>query len=57
MRQESRFQTKIKSPVGATGLMQVMPSTAAWIAPQMNADIKKSIWKMPMIILCWGLGT
>ncbi|MDB9490010.1 transglycosylase SLT domain-containing protein [Dolichospermum circinale CS-534/05] len=41
MRQESRFQTKIKSPVGATGLMQVMPSTAAWIAPQMNADIKK----------------
>jgi len=41
MRQESRFQAKIKSPVGATGLMQVMPSTAAWIAPQMNADIKK----------------
>ncbi|MFM6281106.1 MAG: lytic transglycosylase domain-containing protein, partial [Dolichospermum sp.] len=41
MRQESRFQVKIKSPVGATGLMQVMPSTAAWIAPQINADIKK----------------
>ncbi|MBD2667398.1 lytic transglycosylase catalytic [Richelia sinica FACHB-800] len=41
MRQESRFERRIKSPVGATGLMQVMPSTAAWIAPQINMDIKK----------------
>ncbi|MBD2568280.1 transglycosylase SLT domain-containing protein [Anabaena lutea] len=40
MRQESRFQPKIKSVVGATGLMQVMPSTAAWIAPQINVDMK-----------------
>ena len=31
MRQESRFMPKIKSVVGATGLMQVMPSTAEWI--------------------------
>lgn len=41
MRQESRFQSKIKSPVGATGLMQVMPSTGAWIAPQIGVDFKK----------------
>ena len=41
MRQESRFQSKIKSPVGATGLMQVMPSTGAWIAPQIGLDFKK----------------
>ncbi|MFM7405411.1 MAG: transglycosylase SLT domain-containing protein [Cuspidothrix sp.] len=41
MRQESRFQSKIKSPVGATGLMQVMPSTGAWIAPQIGVDYKK----------------
>jgi soluble lytic murein transglycosylase len=41
MRQESRFQPKIKSVVGATGLMQVMPSTGAWIAPQINLDFKK----------------
>lgn len=34
MRQESRFQPKIRSAVGAVGLMQVMPDTAAWIAEQ-----------------------
>lgn len=36
IRQESRFEKKIQSPVGATGLMQVMPATAAWIAPQIK---------------------
>jgi soluble lytic murein transglycosylase len=41
MRQESRFQAKVKSPVGATGLMQIMPSTGAWIAPQIGLDFKK----------------
>ncbi len=32
MRQESRFEPAIKSVSGATGLMQVMPDTGAWIA-------------------------
>ncbi len=36
IRQESRFEKDIRSPVGATGLMQVMPATAEWIAPQIN---------------------
>ncbi|MGD1860913.1 MAG: transglycosylase SLT domain-containing protein [Leptolyngbyaceae cyanobacterium] len=36
MRQESRFEPQIKSVVGATGLMQVMPDTAAWIRSQSN---------------------
>jgi len=36
IRQESRFEEDIRSVVGATGLMQVMPETAAWIAPQMG---------------------
>ncbi|MDZ4858668.1 MAG: transglycosylase SLT domain-containing protein [Candidatus Hydrogenedentes bacterium] len=31
-RQESLFQAKIESHAGATGVMQLMPSTAAWIA-------------------------
>lgn len=41
MRQESRFQSKIRSTAGATGLMQVMPDTAKWIAPQIKLDSKK----------------
>ena len=36
IRQESRFESEIRSPAGATGLMQVMPSTADWIAPKIN---------------------
>ncbi|WP_392481379.1 transglycosylase SLT domain-containing protein [Nostoc sp. C110] len=40
MRQESRFEPKIKSVADATGLMQVLPSTAKWIAPQIKVDFK-----------------
>jgi soluble lytic murein transglycosylase len=41
IRQESRFQPKIKSVANATGLMQVLPDTAKWIAPQIKEDSKK----------------
>ncbi|MBD2180275.1 transglycosylase SLT domain-containing protein [Planktothrix sp. FACHB-1375] len=36
IRQESRFEPAIRSIAGALGLMQVMPSTGAWIAQATN---------------------
>ncbi len=44
MRQESRFVTAAKSGVGAAGLMQVMPSTARWIARRLGLkDYRQSL--------------
>lgn len=41
IRQESRFEPKIRSGVGATGLMQVMPETASFIASQIKLKTYK----------------
>ena len=42
MRQESRFISQAKSNVGASGLMQVMPATARWIAHKLGmSDYRK----------------
>ena len=36
IRQESRFVTQARSNVGASGLMQIMPATATWIAKRLG---------------------
>ena len=36
MRQESRFVTVAKSSAGASGLMQIMPATARWLARKLG---------------------
>ncbi|WP_119290754.1 lytic transglycosylase domain-containing protein [Azohydromonas sediminis] len=51
IRQESRFVTDARSGVGASGLMQVMPATARWVArrlgltytPQMIDDLQTNL--------------
>jgi soluble lytic murein transglycosylase len=44
MRQESRFQTEVRSSAGAMGLMQLMPATAKWVAKRIGmADFQQSM--------------
>jgi soluble lytic murein transglycosylase len=42
IRQESRFIADVKSSAGATGLMQLMPATARWVAKK--AGLKGYRW-------------
>lgn len=48
VRQESRFTSSARSGVGASGLMQVMPATAKWIARKFGLrDWKRAIDDTP----------
>ncbi|MDD3894403.1 MAG: lytic transglycosylase domain-containing protein [Syntrophomonadaceae bacterium] len=38
IRAESKYQTTAESPLGAKGLMQIMPETGAWIAEQRGVE-------------------
>lgn len=38
IRTESKFVSQARSPKGATGLMQMMPETAKWVAEQTEFD-------------------
>jgi soluble lytic murein transglycosylase len=50
VRQESRFIADAKSPAGATGLMQLLPSTARWVARKIGMkDFHASKVKLPKI--------
>ncbi|TVO64959.1 lytic transglycosylase domain-containing protein [Denitromonas ohlonensis] len=48
LRQESRFVTRAASPVGAQGLMQVMPATGSWVAKKIGmTDYRRSRLQEP----------
>jgi len=42
IRQETRFMSLLRSGAGASGLMQVMPATAKWVAKKIGMD-----WRNP----------
>lgn len=44
--QESRWRADARSPVGAQGLAQFMPATAAWM-PSVDSSLRGSDWRNP----------
>lgn len=56
IRQESRFLPDVRSHVGASGLMQLMPATAAWVAKRSGMlDFRPAVVNDVQVNL--GLGT
>ncbi len=42
IRQETRFMHQLRSSAGATGLMQLMPATARWVAKRVGVDLPRA---------------
>lgn len=40
IRQETRFMARLRSHAGASGLMQLMPATARWVAGKTGAELR-----------------
>ncbi|MFZ3324307.1 MAG: transglycosylase SLT domain-containing protein [Usitatibacter sp.] len=54
IRQESRFMPEARSRTGATGLMQIMPSTARWVARQTSVTYRAGMLLVPETNLQMG---
>jgi soluble lytic murein transglycosylase len=55
IRQESRFVAVARSRVGATGLMQLMPATARWVAKQIPVEhFKPEMLEQPEMNILMG---
>lgn len=56
MRQESRFVDVARSSVGASGLMQLMPGTARWMAKRMDLPRSElARWREPEVNVKLGM--
>lgn len=54
IKQESDFDKKAVSKSGALGLMQILPSTAKWIAGELETEYNKEIMFEPKVNIEFG---